>query len=93
MTGRQRTRRLQGYLFRLKIIVTMMAIIMKMMTIIVTMMTIILVMMVIIMKMVTIFLTTMVDLNESEGHGDQAETEVGHGEIGDEHVPKRNNKH
>ena len=35
----------------------------------------------------------MVDLNESEGHGDQAETEVGHGEIGDEHVPKRNKNH
>ena len=35
----------------------------------------------------------MVDLNESEGHGDQAETEVGHGEIGDEHVPKRNNNY
>ena len=48
---------------------------------------------VIIMKIVTIIVTMMVDLNESEGHGDQAETEVGHGEIGDEHVPKRNNKH
>ena len=35
----------------------------------------------------------MVDLNESEGHGDQAETEVGHGEIGDEHVPERNNNY
>ena len=46
-----------------------------------------------IMVMMTIFLTMMVDLNESEGHGDQAETEVGHGKIGDEHVPKRNNKH
>ena len=39
----------------------------------------------------TIIVTMMVDLNESEGHGDQAEAEVGHGEIGDEHVPKRNN--
>ena len=38
-------------------------------------------------------MTMMVDLNESEGHGDQAETEVGHGEIGDEHVPKNNNKY
>ena len=75
------------------IILVLMAIIMKMMTIIVTMMTIILVLMVIIMKMKAIIVTTMVDLNESEGHGDQAETEVGHGEIGDEHVPKRNNKH
>ena len=67
----------------------MMSIIMKMMTI----MTIILVLMVIIMKMKAIIVTTMVDLNESEGHGDQAETEVGHGEIGDEHVPKRNNNY
>ena len=49
--------------------------------------------MVIIMKIVTIIVTMMVDLNESEGHGDEAETEVGHGKIGDEHVPKRNNKH
>ena len=55
------------------------------------MMTIIVTMMKTIMVMMTIFLTMMVDLNESEGHGDQAETEVGHGEIGDEHVPKRNN--
>ena len=69
------------------IIVTMMTIITKIVTIIVTMM-------VIIMKMKTIIMTTMmVDLNESEGHGDQAETEVGHGEIGDEHVPKRNNNY
>ena len=45
------------------------------------------------MVMMTIFLTMMVDLNESEGHGDQAETEVGHGEVGDEHVPKRNNNY
>ena len=68
-------------------IVTMMTIIMKIMTIIVTMMTII-------MMMMTIFLTMMVvDLNESEGHGDQAQAEVGHGEIGDEHVPKRNNNY
>ena len=57
------------------------------------MMTIIVTMMTRIMKMMTIFLTKMVDLNESEGHGDEAETEVGHGEIGDEHVPKRNIKH
>ena len=57
------------------------------------MMTIIVTMMKTIMVMMTIFLTMMVDLNESEGHGDQAETEVGHGKIGDEHVPKRNNKH
>ena len=45
------------------------------------------------MKIVTIIVTMMVDLNESKGHGDQAETEVGHGEIGDEHVPKRNNNY
>ena len=43
--------------------------------------------------MMTIIVTMMLDLNESEGHGDQAETKVGHGEIGDEYVPKRNDNY